>query len=160
MVDWKSFSNLCTWRNLPLRCVSQLCPVCVDYSTLPVWRHRGHRQISCPLMSACRRIQQVREKTRTQDAFIRLYCSVSLCPCSVSLSLAPCLSLSLSSQSPHFLYLSLFALYLLMSKFFNGFFSALHLITPLEHCRHIAFFYQCWSHLCCEFCCTAVGFFL
>lgn len=43
------------------RSVWQVFLLCVNHSTWPVWRHQGRRQISCLLMSACRRIPQVTE---------------------------------------------------------------------------------------------------
>lgn len=67
---WAGFklpSELSLWSH-----EQQLCPVFV--STWPVWRHQGRRQISCPLMSGYRRIQQVKNTFRT----ICNHCSLAL----------------------------------------------------------------------------------
>lgn len=81
--------------------VWQLCllwfDVCVDHSTWPVWRHQGHRQISFPLMSACRRIQQVNKSSGAVSFYLppfplslslRLSLSVFVPPPSASLNLS------------------------------------------------------------------------
>lgn len=63
---WKHIQTWWAGFTLPSELMTheqQLCPVFV--STWPVWRHQGRRQISCPLMSGCRRIQQVKNTFRT-----------------------------------------------------------------------------------------------
>ncbi len=120
-------------------CVWWLCPVYVDHSTWPVWRHQGHRRISCPLMSACRRIQQVSEHLWHGFTFIRLFVffillgSVTLC-LSVIVLFCPSLSLSLCClQAPLFISLSPCTLFV-----HEHVFSASWLIFPAENCTQSA----------------------
>lgn len=133
-------------------CVWQFCPVwfdvSVDHSTWPVWRHQGHRQISCPLMSACRRIQQVKGNLWHSFAFIHLFFPHSFW---LALSLLVCLcfcsvvSPSLPSSSRR-LFISHSVPYLFMSVCFFS-----KLLFPVEHCRYtVWFFCQCWLHFCCS----------
>lgn len=140
--------------------VWQLCllwfDVCVDHSTWPVWRHQGHRQISFPLMSACRRIQQVNKSSGAVSFYLppfplslslRLSLSVFVPPPSASLNLSNLLfavwksPLYLSSRSSFVReWISLFV------------FSESQLIPPLPQWSSVhllcASCCQLWFHLC------------
>lgn len=117
------------------RLLSFVAPcVCADHSTWPVWRHQGHRQISCRLMSACRRIQQV--KGRLWSCFL-LSSSFSFC---ISTPFRP-LSLVSFTRTITLLF-HCFPFYLSLCTLFAHdwispcFLSASWLIFPLKHCRH------------------------
>lgn len=116
--------------------------VCVCHSIWPVWRHHGRRQISCRLMWASRRIQQVKDLI---PVFYFHWLPPSFVP-SFRLFFPPWFLPHLT-PIPH-----------LICSWVDCVFTEAWLIFPAELCRNtVMFFSQCWLHLSGTFDMLVVG---